>query len=122
MGVCIPIIRQDDLNYMVAQHFSRAPTFTVVDIETNKKDIIANTGGYTGEAGLPLESIAKAGASIILCSRLGHRAVRMSEKFGISIITGTSGTMRSVIAAWQRGLLEEALNENACTKHRGDKT
>ena len=46
MKVCLPTMGLDGLNDMVAQHFGRAPTYTVVDIEANKIEIIANTGEH----------------------------------------------------------------------------
>jgi predicted Fe-Mo cluster-binding NifX family protein len=36
MKVCVPTTGMDGLNDTVAQHFGRAPTYTVVDTETNK--------------------------------------------------------------------------------------
>jgi predicted Fe-Mo cluster-binding NifX family protein len=49
MKVCLPIIGLDGMNDMVAQHFGLRPTFTVVDIETDKIGIIANTCENMGE-------------------------------------------------------------------------
>jgi len=118
MKVCLPTMGMDGLNDMVAQHFGRAPTYTVVDIETNTIETIANTGEHMGGTGLPPEFIAEAGAHIMLCSGLGPVAVRMFEEFGIDVFVGASGTVRDAIAAWQSGLLEEATNENACKEHR----
>ncbi|TRZ87284.1 MAG: dinitrogenase iron-molybdenum cofactor biosynthesis protein [Methanosarcinales archaeon] len=120
MKVCIPTMGLEGLNDTVAQHFGRAPTYTVVDTETNKIETIANTGEHMGGTGLPPEFIAKAGAHIMLCSGLGPRAVGMFEQFGIDVFVGASGTVRDVIAAWQSGVLEEATNENACREHRHD--
>ena len=34
---------------MIARHFSRATTYTVMDIETNKIEIIAKTGEHMGD-------------------------------------------------------------------------
>ena len=46
MKVCVPTMGLECLNDMVARHFGRAPTYTVVDIEANKIEIIANTGEH----------------------------------------------------------------------------
>ncbi len=118
MKVCLPTTGMDGLNEMVAQHFGRAPTYTVVDTETNKIEIIANTGEHMGGTRLPPEFIAEAGAHIMLCSGLGSRAVGMFEQFGIDVFIGASGTVQDAIAAWQSGLLEKATNDNACKEHR----
>jgi len=59
MKVCLPTTGLDGLNDMVARHFGRATTYTVVDIETNKIEIIANAGEHMGCTRLPPEFIAE---------------------------------------------------------------
>jgi len=118
MKVCIPTMENGGLNDMVAQHFGRAPTYTVVDDKTNTIEIIPNSGEHMGGTGLPPEFIAKAGTHIMLCSGLGPKAVNMFEQFGIEVFIGASGTGQDAITAWQKGLLIEATDENACKEHR----
>lgn len=118
MKVCIPTMENGGLNDMVAQHFGRAPTYTVVDVQTNIVEIIPNSGEHMGGIGLPPEFIAKAGTHVMLCSGLGPKAVNMFEQFGIDVFIGACGTVRDAIATWQMGLLHEATYENACREHR----
>jgi predicted Fe-Mo cluster-binding NifX family protein len=118
MKICIPSIGEGGMDDMVAQHFGRAPTYTIMNLETETVDIIPNTGEHMGGVGLPPEFISKAGADIMLCSGLGPKAVYMFEGYGISVFVGASGTVRDAIDAWEKGLLEEATDENACKEHR----
>jgi predicted Fe-Mo cluster-binding NifX family protein len=118
MKVCIPTVGQGGLNDMVAQHFGRAPTYTIVDIKTHKVDIIPNTGEHMGGTTLPPEFIANEGTHIMLCSGLGPKAINMFEQFGIDVFIGASGTVEDAIASWQTGQLKEATDENACREHR----
>jgi predicted Fe-Mo cluster-binding NifX family protein len=118
MKVCVPTLGQDGLNDTVAEHFGRAPIFTVVDIKTNTIEIIPNSGEHMGGSGLPPEFIANAGTHILICSGLGPKAVGMFERFGIEVFIGACGTVRDAIATWQMGLLHEATDENACMEHR----
>jgi predicted Fe-Mo cluster-binding NifX family protein len=118
MKVCIPTMENGGLNDIVAQHFGRAPTYTVVDVKTNIVEIIPNSGKHMGGTELPPEFIAKAGTNIMLCLGLGPKAVNMFEQFGIDVFIGASGTVRDAITAWQGGLLTEATDENACKEHR----
>lgn len=118
MKVCIPTMEKGGLNDMVAQHFGRAPTFTVVDVKSNIVEVIPNSGEHMGGVGHPPEFIADAGTHIMICSGLGPKAVNMFEQFGIDVFVGASGTVHDAIAAWQGGLLNEATDENACKEHR----
>jgi len=68
-----------------------------VDTETNKIEIITNTGEHMGGTRLPPEFIAEAGAHIMLCSGPGPRAARMFEEFGIDVFVGASGTVRDLL-------------------------
>lgn len=118
MKVCIPTMENGGLNDKVAQHFGRAPTFTVVDIKSNMVEVIPNSGEHMGGTGHPPEFIADTGTHIMLCSGLGPKAVNMFEQFGIDVFIGASGTVQDAISAWQLGQLNEATDENACREHR----
>jgi predicted Fe-Mo cluster-binding NifX family protein len=118
MKVCVPTMENGGLNDMVAQHFGRAPTYTIVDIETNAVEVIPNISEHMGGTGVPPEYIAPTGTHIMLCSGLGPRAVNMFEEYGIDVFVGASGTVQDAVAAWQKGLLSEATDENACSEHR----
>ncbi|MBE0523435.1 MAG: NifB/NifX family molybdenum-iron cluster-binding protein [Methanosarcinales archaeon] len=118
MKVCIPTMEKGGLNDMVAQHFGRAPSYTVVDIETNAVEVIPNKSEHMGGIGVPPEYIAPTGTHIMLCSGLGKKAVNMFEQYGIDVFVGASGTVQDAVAAWQNGLLSEATDENACREHR----
>lgn len=118
MKVCVPTMEDGGLNGMVAQHFGRAPTFTIVEIETNAVEVIPNTGEHMGGAGVPPDFIALKGTHIMLCSGLGPRAVNMFEQYGIDVFVGASGTVLDAITAWQNELLSEATDGNTCREHR----
>ncbi len=109
MKICVPTVGLDGLNDTVAQHFGRAASFTFIDTETDKIDIIPKGG-----MGPPLELIAEEGTNVVICSGLGIKAVNVLKRFGIDIFVYASGTVRGAIALWQKGLLEKATNHNVC--------
>ncbi|NOQ29441.1 MAG: dinitrogenase iron-molybdenum cofactor biosynthesis protein [Methanosarcinales archaeon] len=118
MKVCIPTEREGGIDDAVGQHFGRVPTYTLVDVETNKVEVIPNTSEHRGGVGVPPEFISKTGTHVMLCSGLGPKAVHMFEEFGIDVFVGAEGTVRDAIEAWQQGRLTEATDENACKEHR----
>ncbi|MDI6639268.1 MAG: NifB/NifX family molybdenum-iron cluster-binding protein [Methanocellales archaeon] len=118
MKVCVPTMGQSGMNDMISPHFGRAPTFTIVDTETNEIEVLPNTGEHMGGIMLAPEIIAEAGVHVILCSGLGPRAIHMFEQFGIEVFVGASGTVKDAIGAWKSGRLQEATDETACREHR----
>jgi len=118
MKIAIPTMGIKGLDEEVSQHFGRAPTYTIVDIETNEVKIINNTSQHTGGQGHPPEIIAKEGINVVLCSGLGPKAITMFESFGIDVFVGASGNVKGAIAMWKEGKLPRATDANACKKHR----
>jgi len=118
MKLCIPTLGNGGLDDFVSEHFGRAPTFTVVDMESNKVKTVQNTGEHFGGVGNTPELVAGAGAEIMLCSGLGPRAISMFEQLGIEVYVGASGTVSEAIRAFQAGALVEASDANACKMHR----
>ena len=118
MKVCVPTYEMKGLDDTVCEHFGRAPTFTVVEIENGSVDTISNTGAHFGGSGLLPEMLSREGVQVMLCGGLGPRAVMMFEEAGIEVFAGAKGTVRDAIRAWQEGKLMEATDENACRENR----
>ena len=118
MKIAIPTMGNNGLDNVVSQHFGRAPTFTIVNTETDEVNVIDNTSQHTGGQGYPPEIMQNAGVEVMLCSGLGPRAITMFETFGIKVFVGASGTVKDAIDMWKKGKLPEATDANACREHR----
>jgi len=118
MKICIPTYEMNGLDETVCGHFGRAPTFTVVDIESGAVNTISNTGEHFGGSGLLPEMLSKEEIRVMLCGGLGPKAIAMFEEFEIEVYAGAEGTARDAIKAWQEGQLREANDENVCREHR----
>ncbi len=118
MKICVPTMGDRGLDEMVSAHFGRAPTFTIIDMATNEVRVLRNESEHFGGAGHPPELLANTGADVLVCSGLGPRAITMFEHSGIEVYVGASGTVNEIIKAFQKGMLQEATNENACKEHR----
>ena len=116
--ICVPTMGNNGLKEYVSEHFGRAPTFTVVDLDTNEVMIIPNTSEHMGGIGKPPEIIASTGTEVMLCSGLGPRAIQMFEQQGVEVFVGAGGTVVDAIKAWKEGRLQEATDANACKMHR----
>ena len=116
--VCLPTMGDRGLEEYVSSHFGRAPTFTVVDIETNAVKVVPNTGEHMGGTGHAAEFLLKEGAQVMIVGNLGPRAVELFQQSGIEVFTCATGTVREAIEDWKAGALTEADAANACLEHR----
>jgi len=118
MKICVPTSGKGGLDDVVSEHFGRAPTFTVVDIESGHVDVIKNNGEHMGGTGKPSEQVSVAGAEVVVCSGLGQRARSMLESRGIDIFVGANGNVSQAVELWRSGKLQKASDQNACKDHR----
>jgi predicted Fe-Mo cluster-binding NifX family protein len=118
MKIAIPTVGDKGLDDEVSPHFGRAPTFTILDTETNDVKIVENTSEHMGGVGKPPEIMQREGVEVMLCSGLGPRAIQMFMHFGIEIFVGAAGTVREAIALWKSGRLQEATDATACKEGR----
>lgn len=118
MKICVPTSGQGGYDDAVSEHFGRAPTYTVVDTESEKVNVISNKSEHMGGTGKPPEQIAQTGAQILICSGLGPRAIGMFESYGIEVYVGAQGSARQAVEMWRAGKLQKASDENACKEHR----
>jgi predicted Fe-Mo cluster-binding NifX family protein len=118
MNIGIPTMGDRGMDEVVSDHFGRAPTYTIVDIDTESVRTIENRSEHMGGVGKPPEALAKEGVNILLCSGLGPRAISMFQDYGIVVYVGATGTVRDALAMWREGSLQPATSENACKEHR----
>ena len=91
----------DGLNSMLSAHFGRCPYFVLVDVD-DKNDVTSvytrsNKAAGNHAPGVVPEFIKSLGAQFIVTGGMGPRAISFFEQFGIEPITGTSGSIESVL-------------------------
>ncbi|RLG70536.1 MAG: dinitrogenase iron-molybdenum cofactor biosynthesis protein [Methanobacteriota archaeon] len=128
MKVCVPTMGMRGLDEAVAEHFGRAPTYTIVDTETGSVTVLPNVSEHMGGQGLPAEILAENGVDTLICSSLGWRARSILEQLGIAVYIGAKGTVRETLKLWERGNLQPVGDDTVCREHmfrnmgnRGDK-
>jgi predicted Fe-Mo cluster-binding NifX family protein len=118
MRVCIPTEGSGGLDDRVGEHFGRVPTYTIVDTETGEVEVLPNESEHMGGAGLPAELLAQASVDVLLCAGLGRRAMALFQDHGVMVYLGAQGTAREALAAWERGQLRAATDEDICREHK----
>lgn len=117
MKVGIPSMGEKGLDEKVGVHFGRVTHYTIVDLDNDEVDVIANTSHHMGGALQPPELLKKEGVNVMLCSGLGRRAINLFEQMGISVYIGASGKVRDAIIAFKNGNLQQATISDGCQEH-----
>ncbi|MFO8133241.1 MAG: NifB/NifX family molybdenum-iron cluster-binding protein [Thermoplasmatota archaeon] len=117
MKVAVPTTGDRGLDEQVGEHFGRVPTYTIVDLDSNKVTVIDNTSHHKGGQRYPPELLAEHGVDMMLCRGLGRRAIQMFTDLGIDVCIGATGTVRDAIQAFKADRLQSADTGDACTRH-----
>jgi predicted Fe-Mo cluster-binding NifX family protein len=91
---------------MVAQHFGRCPSFTIVDFDGNKvisKEKIENPGHHPGY--IP-QFLQERGVNCIVAGGMGRRASDLFQQRGIDAVLGITGSVDDVIEEIIAGTLK----------------
>lgn len=118
MKICVPTMGQAGMTEDICQHFGRAPTFTVVDLDRGDVAVLANVSEHMGGVGLPTETIFAAGVQVMIVGGLGPKAVQAFNQAGIDVFVGAAGTVKDAIDDWRAEMLRRADLDNACKEHR----
>lgn len=90
----------------VSAHFGRCPSFTIVDIESDKlvkKETVENPGH---EPGFIPQFLHERGVQCIVAGGMGMRAAGFFEELGMQAIVGVSGKISDVVDTLIKGKLE----------------
>ena len=117
MIICVPTMGKRGLDENVGEHFGRVPTYTIVDIDTEKVKVVPNTSHHVGGSGYPPEIMANEGVNAMICRGLGRRAITMFKEIGIEVYIGASGTVKDAISAFKEDRLQRATETDACGQH-----
>ena len=92
----------------VDSRFGRTPQFLLVDSETGAYEVIDNAQNLQAAQGAGIQSaqtVARAGAGVVLTGHVGPKAFATLSAAGISVITGVSGSAENAFAAYMGGEL-----------------
>lgn len=106
MRVGFPTAADPDLETTVSQHFGRAPTYTVVDLEAGTLESVENDGHQFGGSRHPPEIVADLGVDVVVAGDIGRGAVTRFEQRGIEVFRGASGTIEECLDQWEADELE----------------
>ena len=119
MKICIPTNGENGIEESISEHFGRAPTYTIVDLDTNEVNVVSNMVNHESGQCQPTEVAVKEGIKIVLCTGLGRGALNVLNSQGIDVYIGASGTVKDAVEAFKQGSLKKADMDTACAGHHG---
>jgi predicted Fe-Mo cluster-binding NifX family protein len=117
--IIIPTENHDGINAPLAQHFGRAPYFTVVDLDDGKVTLVmavSNTSEHVGGSGSPHDVLTRLQPKAVIVYGMGPRGIMAFESSGISVLKAEGTTVKEVVDAYLAGKLE-ALTEGCPDAH-----
>jgi predicted Fe-Mo cluster-binding NifX family protein len=118
MKVCIPTMGNGGMEEAVSQHFGRAPTFTLINLDTKEVQILPNMSNHMGGKGLPTDMLKDQGVQVMIVGGLGPKAIQFFAEQRVEVFVGATGTVKDAIEDWREQLLTNASSDNACHEHR----
>lgn len=110
------------MNNKIDNHFGHCEYFTVLTVDTEKKEIL-DSQNVPSPAGCGCKSniahvLSEMGVKLMLAGNMGEGAVRVLNSCGIDVIRGCSGDIKSVAQSWLDGNLADS--GDSCHEHECD--
>jgi len=120
MKICIPTEDDRGLDALLADHFGRAPFFTIVDRETKAVHAIENRHAEHDHGHCnPLDAIMRSGADLVICRGLGRGALARLQQAGVPVLTTDHDRVGGAMTAFETEVLSGASLEDACGGNGG---
>jgi predicted Fe-Mo cluster-binding NifX family protein len=109
-----------DLDAAISPVFGRCSTYILVDTETMQFEALQNPAlNAAGGAGIQAaQFIIERGAQAVVTGNVGPNAFGVFGAADLPVYLARGGTVRDVVEAYQRGLLESAMGANVAA-HSG---
>jgi predicted Fe-Mo cluster-binding NifX family protein len=109
--VIVPAASQEGLKANLAEHFGRAPYFTVVDIN-DKGDVanvktVPNVGEHAGGMGYTHDHILGLQPTAIIVYGMGPRGLNTFQGAGVAVLRANAKSVGEVVTAYKDDQLQE---------------
>jgi predicted Fe-Mo cluster-binding NifX family protein len=121
--VIVPTENQEGLNAKLAEHFGRAPYYTVVDLgengEVSNVKTVPNVGEHAGGMGFSHDHILEHKPTALIVYGMGPRGLTSFQDAGVAVLKANADTVSEVISAYKNDALPE-LTEGCEHAHHTD--
>lgn len=115
--IAVPSEAPGGLKAALSNHFGHAETFTLVEIagkDIVSTSVISNPPHTQGGCMAPVHLLKENGVDAIIVGGLGARPLMGFAQVGIRVMTGASGPVEKVVAAYLAGELRQAGDDVVC--------
>jgi len=107
--IVIPTEDKSGLEANLAQHFGRAPYYTVVDLDENHKVVSVKTevnkGEHVGGSGHPHEHLLALEPNIFIVQGMGPGCLMSLQDAGITVLKAAGTTVKEIAELFKEGKL-----------------
>jgi len=120
MRIAISTEEKNGLGSSISHHFGRCPYYVLVDMEgvcIAEVKAIVNPYHQQHKPGMVPEFIKEQGVDVMICGRMGRRAIDFFDQFGIQVATGAVGNVRIALELYLDGKLHGAIPCRESVEH-----
>ena len=109
--IIVPTENQEGLNAQLAEHFGRAPYYTVIecgeDGEVSNVRTVPNVGEHAGGMGFSHDHILEYKPTVLIVYGMGPRGLNTFQSAGVAVLKANANTVSEVISAYKNDSLQE---------------
>lgn len=118
MKITFPTNDDKGLEGQLADHFGRAPTFTIIDSETEELNVIDNSGEHFGGRQSAPVLVINNGTNVLICKALGRKAIARFAESNIDVYITEKLTVKNALEAYKKQELRKATDNEACAESK----
>jgi predicted Fe-Mo cluster-binding NifX family protein len=107
--IVIPTEDKSGLEAILAQHFGRAPYYTIVDLDGNNQIVSVRTevnkGEHVGGTGHPHEHLLALEPNIFIVQGMGPGCLMSLQEAGVSVLKAAGTTVKEIAGLFKDGKL-----------------
>ncbi len=109
--IVVPTADESGLNARLAEHFGRAPYYTVIELEENgevsKVKNVSNVGEHAGGTGYAHDNVLGLYPDAIIVYGMGPRGINTFQSAGVTVLKANANMVSEVVTAYKEGKLQE---------------
>jgi predicted Fe-Mo cluster-binding NifX family protein len=121
--IIVPTENQEGLNAKLAEHFGRAPYYTIVEIDdknaVSNVKTVPNVGEHAGGMGFSHDHILEYKPTALIVYGMGPRGLTSFQSAGVTVLKANASTVNEVISAYKNDALP-ALTDGCEHAHHKD--
>jgi predicted Fe-Mo cluster-binding NifX family protein len=107
--IVIPTEDKSGLDAHLAQHFGKAPYYTIVELDEKNNNVgiqtEVNKGEHVGGTGHPHEHLLALKPNIFVVQGMGPGCLGSLQDAGITVLKATGNTVKEIIESFKEGKL-----------------